>query len=115
MNSTRMFPICSMASPILHLMILPSSRAAFFGDDTHIAPSCDLFPRSSTPTFPFLHLQMLLPSSLVVSFRDGAHVAPTAPVEGAPPLISTYDWSRVRTPGARERYGWHPFFHQGDP
>jgi hypothetical protein len=40
----------------------------------------------------------LLPS------RNGTHVVPTAPVEGAPPLISQFDWSRVRAPGAQERY-----------
>jgi hypothetical protein len=40
----------------------------------------------------------LLPS------RNGMHVVPTAPVEGAPPLISQFDWSHVRAPGAQERY-----------
>jgi hypothetical protein len=37
----------------------------------------------------------LLPS------RNGTHVVPTAPVEGAPPLISQFDWSRVRAPEHR--------------
>src|SRR5687768_15983634 len=48
-------------------------------------------------------LKIDLPSLLVVPPWKGTHVAPTAPVEGAPPLISQFDWSRVRTPGAQER------------
>jgi hypothetical protein len=45
------------------------------------------------------------PSELACVFcRNGMHVAPTAHVEGAPPLMSRCDQSRVRTPGAQERW-----------
>jgi hypothetical protein len=58
-------------------------------------PSDVRFAQASTAYINGPSKLSLLPS------RNGMHVVPTAPVEGAPPLISQFDWSRVRAPEHR--------------
>ena len=75
-------------------LVQPQRARTFFTRPTPGAPRRAV-SRASTALYD--------PSKLARGlFRDGTRVAPTAPMEGAPPLISKYDQSRVRTPGAQE-------------